>query len=76
MLLRDLAAIYTDATGRAAKIVVRSQGQAKPGQPTGRVFNFLRAAVAPVPALKGLGGHALAGAAKLATKDKKATIAR
>ena len=65
LVLCDLAAIYTEATGRPAKIAVTSEsGKTKAGRPTGRFFRFMRAAVAPVPVLAALSDDALAGAVR------------
>ena len=66
MLFRELAEIYTTATGRAAKMVVKSEVYEEAGQPTGRFFAFVRAAVAPVPELGKLKDHALSQAVKRA----------
>ena len=68
VVLRDLAAIYTKATGRPAKIAVTSDsGKTTAGRPTGLFFRFMRAAAAPVPALAALSDDALAGAVRRAT---------
>ena len=70
ILLRDLAVVYTDATERSAKVAVASQSAANSGQPTGRFFKFIRAAVVPLPSLKKLRDHALHQAVKRATSTK------
>ena len=70
--LRELTAIYKQATGRPGKIARASEsGIMKEGQPTGRFFRFIRAAVSPVPALKILSDYALASAVTRATNAKK-----
>lgn len=71
VLFRELAEIYTAATGRPAKICTASGATDTEGQPIGRFFRFIRAAVAPVPALAGLGNHALAKAVTRATRTNK-----
>ncbi len=70
--LRELAAIYKQATGRPGKIAKTSDGGiTKGGQPTGRFFKFIRAAVSPVPALKILLDDALAAAVTRAASAKR-----
>ena len=76
LVLCDLAAIFTAATERPATISVLSEAYENSGEPTGRFFKFLCAAVAPVPGLMELTDVALASAAKRATKGKKALIGR
>ncbi len=72
LLLRDLVAIYTDATGRPAKISLTSaSGKRGAGHPTGRFFKFIRAAVAAVPSLKKLKDGTLRQAMKRATSTKR-----
>lgn len=72
IVFRDLAAIYTEATGRPSKISVTSESKKEAGgRPTGRFFTFMRAAAAPVPVLQDLSDHALAAAAKSATSTKR-----
>lgn len=62
---RDLAAIYTTATDRPARISTTSGSDiTEAGQPSGPFFQFMRAAVAPVPGLEALSDHALAKAVK------------
>ena len=69
--LRDLAKIYEQATSKAANISVTSgSGITKAGQPKGRFFRFLRAAIEPVPKLSQLDDHALAKAVKRAKRTK------
>ena len=72
IVLRDLAAIFTDATGRPSKISVTSESKkAAGGRPTGQFFTFMRAAVAPVLTLNGIDDYALAEAVKRATRTKR-----
>ena len=69
--LRELAAIYKMATGRPGKISVTSESaKTIAGRPTGQFFRFIRATVAPVPALEGLTDDALAAAVKRAASTK------
>ncbi len=68
---RKLAEIYTKATGNKATINVTSaSGVTTGGRPSGPFFRFMRAAVAPVPDLKGLEDDGLASAVKRATSSK------
>ena len=70
--LRELTAIYRQATGRPGKIAYTSETKiTKSGQPTGHFFRFIRAAVSPVPALKIIPDHTLAAAVKRATSAKR-----
>jgi hypothetical protein len=71
LVLRDLAAIYTDATGQPGKISKTSETKKTVGgRPTGPFFRFIRAAVSPVPTLKIILDHALASAVTWATTSK------
>ena len=70
--LRELTAIYKQATGRPGKIAKTSgSGITKAGQPTGRFLKFIRAAVSPVSDLKILSDHTLAAAVTRATTAKR-----
>ena len=66
--LRELAAIYTAATGRPGKISVVSEAYKDSGKPAFRFFTFIRAAAALSPELNNDGDHALAKATQRATR--------
>ena len=69
--LRELAAIWESATPHNAKISRAPEGGTVPaGQPIGRFFRYIRAAVAPVPGLQNEGDQALASAVERALKAK------
>ncbi len=69
--LRELAAIYTAATGRPGKISVVSEAYKDSGKPAFRFFTFIRAAAALSPELNNDGDHALAKATQRATRTKR-----
>lgn len=72
VFLQELAEIYADATGIDGKMSVTSESKKTAGgQPTGRFFTFMRAAVAPLPDLKRPDDHALAKATTRATRTKR-----
>jgi hypothetical protein len=71
MLFRELAEIYTKATGKRATISKTSgSGKTKAGLPCGPFFRFMRAAVAPIPELAALGDTGLASALESRIRNK------
>ena len=70
--LRELAGIFTRATGQDAKIAVTSESaRTKGGQPTGPFFRFVRAAWEPINEFDSVNDHALAKMIKRATTRTK-----
>ncbi len=71
MTLRELHKIWTTAMGKPG-IISTTSGSAvtKGGQPCGHYFQFMRAAVEPVPELKALKDTGLTSAIKRATSSK------
>ena len=71
MTLRELEKIWTTAMGKPGIISTTSDSAVtKGGQPCGHYFQFMRAAVEPVPELKALKDTGLASAIKRATSSK------